>query len=78
MYLPGRLGKVIQVQRGEKSKSEDPISLYFTVRCYPSGAAQFDSAKSFAKQCRIAEHLMFDKIIPNIARPLSNAISQRR
>jgi hypothetical protein len=66
------------MERIEKSKSEDPISLYFTVRRYPSGAALYVTAEAFAKQCRIAEHLMFDRIIPNFARPLSNAISQRR
>lgn len=66
------------MDRNEKSKSEDPISLYFTVRRYPSGAAGYMTAEAFAKQCRIAEHMMFDRIIPNFARPLSNAISQRR
>ena len=65
-------------ERGEKGKSEDPISLYFTVRRYPNGSAEYCSPESFAKQCRVAEHLMFEKIIPNFARPLSNAISQRR
>ncbi len=64
--------------RAEKSKTEDPISLYFTVRRYPDGSPQFNTAQSFAEQCRTAEQLMFEKIIPNFARPLSNAISQRR
>jgi len=64
--------------RNSKYKSEEPISLYFTVRRYPETSAKFDAVKSFAQQCDIAEELMAEKIIPNFVGPLTNAIAQRR
>ena len=64
--------------RNEKYKSEEPISLYFTVRRYPQPTPGFDAAKAFLEQCRIAEQLMFDKIVPSFVQPINNAIAQRR
>lgn len=64
--------------RNEKYKSEEPISLYFTVRRYPMPAPGFDAAQAFLEQCRLAEQLMFDKIIPSFVHPINNAIAQRR
>jgi hypothetical protein len=66
------------LDRNDKNKIEEPISLYFTVRRYPSGRAEWTNTEAYQQQCRIAEHLMFERIIPHFARPLSNAISQRR
>lgn len=65
-------------ERNEKVKIDEPISLYFTVRRYPLGQAKLANIEAFTQQCRIAEQLMFERIIPHFARPLSNAISQRR
>lgn len=65
-------------ERAEKYKSDEPISIYFTIRRYPLVTGEFDSTASFDDQCRLAEQLMFEKIIPNFAKPLSSAIAQRR
>jgi hypothetical protein len=64
--------------RNNKYKSNEPISLYFTIRRYPKSYEQFDAIKSFDQQCAIAQNLMNEKIIPNFVNPLTNAIAQRR
>lgn len=64
--------------RGEKYKSDEPISLYFAVRRYPKPTPDFDMIKAYSEQCRIAENMMFETIIPNFAQPLNSAIAQRR
>jgi hypothetical protein len=64
--------------RNDKYKSDEPISLYYTVRRYPLPAPGFDTAKAFLEQCRLAEAMMFDKIIPCFVQPIINAIAQRR
>lgn len=64
--------------RNQKYKPDEAISLYFTVRQYPKPNEKFDSLKSFANQCAIAEELMASKIVPLFVQPLANAIAQRR
>jgi len=64
--------------RSAKFKADEPISLYFTIRRYPVRRDNFDAKNSFTHQCRIAEDLMADKVIPNFVQPLTNAIAQRR
>lgn len=64
--------------RGEKFKTDDPISLYFTVRRYPKASQDFHIIQAYKDQCRLAEQLMFDRIIPHFAQPLNSAIAQRR
>ena len=64
--------------RNKKYKSNETISLYFTIRRYPHPKGKFDAVKSFEEQCEIAEELMSEKIIPHFANPLINAIAQRR
>lgn len=64
--------------KNPKYKSDEPISLYFTIRRYPIRRNKFDAKTLFKQQCRIAEDLMADKIIPNFAQPLTSAIAQRR
>jgi hypothetical protein len=64
--------------RGEKFKSDEPISLYFTVRRYPQPGPDFNTAAAYQEQCRIAENLIFEKVIPNFVQPLNSAIAQRR
>jgi len=64
--------------RRQKHRSDQAISMSFTVRQYPSGSRKFDALSSFARQCRLAEELMAEKIVPNFARPLTNVISQKR
>ena len=57
---------------------EEAISLSFTIRQYPLNAGRFDMMQSFERQCRLAEELMADKIIPNLVHPLINVIAQKR
>ena len=64
--------------RGEKFKTEEPISLYFTVRRYPQPGPDFNTLTAYKEQCQIAENLIVEKVIPNFVRPLNNAIAQRR
>ena len=64
--------------RSERYTTEEPISVYFTVRQYPAPHEKFDALRSFDRQCELAEELMAGKILPNIVRPLISAIAQRR
>ncbi len=59
-------------------KSNEAISLSFTIRQYPQPKGKFDTAASFKRQCQLAEELMTEKIIPNFVQPLTNVISQKR
>ena len=66
---------------GPKKKEQvidEAISLSCTIRQYPETFEQFDAVKSFNRQCRIAEDLMAEKIIPNIVMPLTETIAQKR
>jgi len=58
--------------------TDEAISLSFTIRRYPSPAEKFDAIKSFEQQCRLAEELMVEKIIPNFVVPLTETIAQKR
>jgi hypothetical protein len=62
----------------KQEATDEAISLMFTIRQYPPGTEKFDSLKSFERQCRLAEELMVERIIPNFARPLSSVILQKR
>ncbi len=62
----------------QKYKSDEAISLFFTVRQYPSSTEKFDALASFQHQCRLAEELMAEKIIPNFVQPLTSVIAQKR
>lgn len=64
--------------RGEKFKTDEPISLYFTVRRYPQPGPDFNTVAAYREQCRIAENLIFEKVLPNFVQPLNSAIAQRR
>jgi hypothetical protein len=43
-----------------------------------SGGVRFDMLKSFEYQCRLAEQLMTEKIVPNFVMPLTETIAQKR
>lgn len=60
------------------ANGEEPISLSFAVRQYPSPHGRFDPLKSFDMQCKIAEQMMSEKVVPNIVQPLTSIIAQRR
>jgi len=60
-----------------KTSGRDP-GLSFTVRQYPPTTGRFDPVKSFEHQCRLAEELMAEKILPNFVQPLTETIAQKR
>lgn len=60
----------------QKQRSDDAISLIFTVSQFPQPKKVFDSQVSFRQLCLIAEELITEKVIPNFARPLMNTISK--
>jgi len=71
--------KTTVVEGGKQNyKSDEAISLFFTIRQYPSSTEKFDALKSFEYQCRLAEELMAEKIVPNFVQPLTNVIAQKR
>ena len=64
--------------RKKEQVLDEAISLSFTVRQYPGPSEKFDSLKSFEFQCRLAEELMAEKIVPNFVLPLTETIAQKR
>ena len=58
--------------------TDEAISLSITVRRYPGTSEKFDSLESFEYQCRLAEELMAEKIVPNFVLPLTETIAQKR
>ncbi len=68
VYEPGEKRPVV----------DEAITLSFTIRQYPSSTEKFDALKSFENQCRLAEELMAEKIVPNFVQPLINVIAQKR
>jgi hypothetical protein len=81
IYEPGEKGETADESISLSLKGEtadESISLSFTIRQYPSSTEKFDALKSFGNQCRLAEELMSEKIVPNLVRPLINVIAQKR
>jgi hypothetical protein len=67
------------IEPDDREKTTDKaISLLLTVRQFPATDGKFDAIKSFARQCRIAEELMAEKIVPKFVQPLINVIAQKR
>ena len=58
--------------------SDEPISIYFTVRRYPSPGSVLDLQDSFVEQCALAEDFTDRIVIPQIARPVASAIASAR
>jgi len=58
--------------------ADEAISLSFTVRQYPATDEKFEPLKSFEYQCRLAEELMAEQIMPNFVQPLTEIIAQKR
>lgn len=63
---------------GEKVKQDEPISLYFTIRRHPSPTDTINIIEAYRQQCKLAEQLMFDRVLPHFVQPLVSAIAQRR
>jgi hypothetical protein len=62
----------------QKASPEDAITLSLTVRQFPPPAGRLEAVQSFVTQCRLAEELMTERIVPYFAQPLIGAIGQRR
>ncbi len=62
-----------QVRTGQYS--DEPISIYFTVRRYPTPGKILDMIKSLSSLCTWGEELVTDLIIPQVVRPLAVAIA---
>ena len=58
--------------------ADEAISLSFTVRQYPRTTERFDPIKSFDHQCRLAQELMAERIVPGFVQPLVETIAQKR
>jgi hypothetical protein len=64
--------------RRKEQLVDEAISLSFTIRQYPRSGERFDALKSFENQCRLIEKLMAERIIPDLVRPLTETIAQKR
>jgi len=61
-----------------KGGTEGAITLSVTIRRFPSGRGRFEPAGSFEQQCRLAEEIMAEKIVPHFVHPLINVITEKR
>jgi len=68
VYEPKKKGRI----------ADEAISLSFTVRQYPRTDEKFEALKSFEYQCRLAEELMAEQIVPHFVQPLTEIIAQKR
>ena len=64
-----------QIRTGEFH--DDQLSVYFTVRQYWGFGAKMTFLESLAKQCKVGEELVESHILPNVVRPLAQAISAK-
>ena len=62
----------------EETSHEQAITASLAVRQYPPKNVKFNALASFAKQCRITQELMNEKIIPEFIKPLCETITQKR
>lgn len=77
-YLQARLsvetgGSSYQVRTGQYD--EQPISVYFTVRRYPSPTNVLQIKESFDHQREVGEDLVQQCIMPNVVQPIAAAIA---
>lgn len=77
-YLQARLSletrsSSYQVRTG--NYEEEPISVYFTIRRYPTPGKLMNIQESFARQCEACEELAERIIIPNVVHPIAAAIA---
>lgn len=81
-HTQARISIESKTSAGEPRKrhqgTDEAISLAFTVRQYPPTTGRFDPVKSFEHQCRLAEELMAEKIVPSFVQPLTETIAQKR
>ncbi|MBN2136226.1 MAG: hypothetical protein JW720_00315 [Sedimentisphaerales bacterium] len=61
-----------------EQRTDEAISLSFTVRQFPPTAGKFDPLESFERQYQLAQELMAENIVPNFVHPLTETIAQKR
>ena len=77
-YLQARLSletrcSSFQVRTGQYD--DEPISVYVTVRRYPSPGRVMELAKSFSQQAEACEEMVSRAIVPNVIQPIVTAIA---
>jgi len=65
-----------QVRTGQYE--EEPISVYLTIRRYPSPGKPIDLDGSFAEQCELCEEIACRTLVPNVVQPIAAAIAAAR
>jgi hypothetical protein len=78
VYEPDQAYSAIGYEGGKHNEPDQAISLSLTIRQYRKNSQIFDPFASFEYQCRIAEEIMAEKIVPNFVKPLTETIAQRR
>ena len=77
-YLQARLSvetrsSSYQVRTGQYD--DEPISVYFTVRRYPTPGKLLDLSQSFGQQCATCEEMVSRIVMPQVIQPIAAAIS---
>ncbi|MDP7162697.1 MAG: hypothetical protein QF792_04305 [Phycisphaerae bacterium] len=62
-----------QVRAGQYD--DEPISIYFTIRRYPTSGKIINMTESLARQCKACEDLTQRIVIPQVVRPVALAIA---
>ena len=57
---------------------DEAIGLSLTIRQYPKTDEKFDPLASFENQCRLAQDIMAEKVVPYFVQPLVETIAQKR
>ncbi|HUS92295.1 MAG TPA: hypothetical protein VM695_10620 [Phycisphaerae bacterium] len=65
-----------QVRTGQYD--DEPISVYFTVRRYPSPGGVMNLAEAFAAQAEACEDLVSRIVVPHVIQPIAAAIASSR
>jgi hypothetical protein len=64
---------------GNKEQDQgEAIGLSLTIRQYPKTDEKFDPLGSFENQCRLAQEMMAEKVMPYFVQPLVETIAQKR
>jgi hypothetical protein len=64
--------------RKRNQRVDEAISLSLTIRQYPPTTGAFNPIESFERQCRLAEEMMVEKVVPGFVHPLIETIAQKR
>ena len=68
VYEPGR----------KEQDQDEAVGLSLTIRQYPKTDEKFNPLASFENQCRLAQEMMAEKVVPYFVQPLVETIAQKR